>query len=118
MKVRGIALFCTGILLASTCPDAFAECFRDANYRVCTDTYTDSSGNIHVRSYDSEGNSYRVDTESQTLPGGGTEIRSSDSEGSSYSLRSWADSSGVHSVDSEGNRCTITNYGAVIGCGQ
>lgn len=64
------------------------------------------------------GNSYQVYTRIRDLRGGGTEIRSSDTEGNSYSVRSWSDSSDVHSVDSEGNRCTITSVGRVIGCGQ
>ena len=39
-----------------------------------------------------------------------------DSEGNEYSVRSWSDSSGFHSEDSEGNRCTVTRSGQMIGC--
>lgn len=95
-----------------------AECFGEGEYQVCSNSYTDSSGNLHVYSHDTEGNHYSVDTRSYDLPGGGHEITSSDSEGNSYSVRSWSDSSGVHSVDSEGNSCTITPSGTIIGCGQ
>jgi hypothetical protein len=109
--------FALAILLASSI-GARAECFGDYPYRVCTDTYTDSRGNTTVRSYDTMGNTYSADTRVRDLPGGGTEVRSSDSEGNSYSIRSWSDSSGAHTVDSEGNRCTITPTGRMIGCGQ
>lgn len=95
-----------------------AECIGEGSYRVCADSYQDSNGDYHARSSDTEGNSYSTDTTTRQLPGGGTEIRSDDSEGNSYSVKTWSDSSGVHSVDSEGNSCTITNSGAVIGCGQ
>ncbi len=93
-----------------------AECFGEYPYRVCSDSYTDSKGNTHIRSYDSEGHSYSVDTESRNLGSGGSEISSHDNQGNSYSVRSWSDSSGVHSRDSEGNTCTITPSGTVIGC--
>lgn len=97
---------------------AHAECFGEGDYQVCTESYTDSSGNSHVYSHDSEGNRYSVETKSYDLPGGGHEVTSSDSEGNSYSVRSWSDSNGVHSVDSDGNTCTITPSGTMIGCGQ
>ena len=93
-----------------------AECFGDYPYQVCTDSYTDSQGNIHIRSYDSQGHSYSVDTENKKLENGGIEIKSHDSEGNNYSVRSWSDSNGVHSRDSEGNICTITTSGKIIGC--
>lgn len=96
---------------------AETQCFGEAGYRVSTETYVGANGDLNVRSYDSEGNSYSLGTESRSLPGGGQEIISRDSEGNSYSLRSWTDSSGAHSVDSEGNSCTITYSGSVIGCG-
>ncbi len=67
-----------------------AECISSGDYRVCSDSYTSSSGDTSVRSWDNKGNS--------------------------YSVRSWSDSGGVHSQDSRGNRCTITNSGTIIGC--
>ncbi len=97
---------------------ARAECFGDAPYQVCSDSYTDSSGDLHVWSSDSEGHSYSLDTSTTHLPGGGTEIQSDDSEGNHYSVKSWVDSDGVHSEDNEGNSCTITSTGQTIGCGQ
>lgn len=110
------------LLVAATCvlmaTSANAECFGEASYRVCSESHEDANGDFHVRSSDTEGNSYSVDTTTRTLAGGGTEIRSEDSEGNSYSVKSWSDSSGIHSLDSEGNECTITNSGALIGCGE
>lgn len=45
-------------------------------------------------------------------------VKTSDSEGNTYEIRSWSDAKGTHSVDSRGNRCSITRSGAIIGCGQ
>lgn len=97
---------------------AETECIGEAEYRVCTESFTDAAGNLHVRSYDNQGNSYSVGTETRDLAGGGQQIISQDSEGNSYSIKSWSDSSGAHSVDSEGNSCTITTTGQIIGCGE
>lgn len=114
----------TKLLVAATavcvllCGAANAECFGEGSYRTCSGGYQDTNGDFHVRSSDTEGNNYSVDSTTRQLPGGETEIRSNDSEGNSYSIRSWSDSSGLHSVDSEGNECTITNSGVVIGCGE
>jgi hypothetical protein len=118
MKFQSFSLVVTSVFIASTNVSAHAECYGEGEYQVCADSYTDSSGNMHVRSYDTEGNNYSIDTETKELPGGGSEVESSDSEGNSYSVRSWSDSSGAHSVDSEGNACTITTDGTMIGCGQ
>jgi len=95
---------------------ARAECFGSGEYRVCSESYTDSSGNVQIRSWDSQGNSYSVNSETQRSRDGSTTIRSYDNQGNSYSVRSWSDSQGVHSVDSQGNRCTITKSGKIIGC--
>jgi|GEM_PF-4519554 len=108
-------LICTGLLLAFN-HIAYAECFGSGEYQVCSESYTDSSGDVHVRSWDNQGNSYGVNSESYTSPSGNTTVRSYDTEGNSYSVRSWSDSTGVHSEDSEGNRCTITTSGTMIGC--
>ncbi|MBB4524630.1 UNVERIFIED_ORG: hypothetical protein M2435_004626 [Rhizobium sophorae] len=104
--------------IASSPALAKTECIGDGKYRVCTDSYTDAQGNLHIRSYDTEGNSYSVGTETRSFSGGGEEIISRDSDGNSYSVKSWSDSSGAHSEDSEGNSCTITTFGTIIGCGQ
>jgi len=106
------------VALAVLSAPSYAECFGEGAYRVCTETYTDSRGNTTIRSYDTQGNSYSVNTETYRSPSGATTIRSYDSTGNSYSVRSWSDSKGVHSVDTMGNRCTITKTGKVIGCGQ
>jgi hypothetical protein len=107
---------CAAAFLFASAP-LYAECFGDGAYRVCTDTYTDSRGNTTIRSYDTQGNTYSVNTESYRTPGGNT-VRSSDSMGNSYEVKTWTDSKGTHSVDSMGNRCTITKTGKMIGCGQ
>ena len=107
--------FVLALALITTVNLALAECFGEGEYRVCSDSYTDSDGDIHMRSWDSEGNTYNIDTESYTTPEGSS-TRSHDSEGNEYSIRSWSDSAGYHSEDSEGNRCTITRTGQMIGC--
>lgn len=48
--------------------------------------------------------------------GNGHETKSSDSEGNEYSIKSWSDSSGAHTVGSDGSTCTITPAGTMIGC--
>ncbi len=97
---------------------AEAECIGEGDYRVCTESYTDSRDDTHIRSHDTMGNTYSVDTETRSYRGNGHEITSRDSMGNSYSVKSWSDSTGTHSIDSMGNRCTITRTGQVIGCGQ
>lgn len=94
---------------------SWAECVGTGDYRVCSEINTGANGDIEVRSWDSEGNTYSVNTESHTS-GNGSTIRSYDSEGNEYTVRSWTDKNGVHSEDSEGNRCTITHSGQTIGC--
>lgn len=84
-----VAATATYVLLTAS---AQAECFGKGSYRVCSESYQNANGDFHVRSSDTEGNS--------------------------YSVKSWSDFTGVHSVDSEGNECTITNSGVVIGCGE
>lgn len=115
--MKSLAIAAGAAVLALSGTAAFAECFGDGAYRVCTDTYTDSRGNTTIRSYDTQGNTYSVNTESYRTPGGNT-VRSRDSMGNSYEVKTWTDSSGTHSVDSMGNRCTITRTGKMIGCGQ
>lgn len=107
------------ILLMLVIPmDAAAEttCFGEGAYRVCTTVTTRPDGSMSITSRDSMGNSYSVDSEVITSSNGDVTIRSHDSMGNSYSVESWSDSTGVHSRDSMGNRCTITNSGRMIGC--
>lgn len=92
------------------------QCYGEGAYRVCSETYQDGKGNIQVRSSDSMGNSYSVGSEIETRADGSTRVRSSDTQGNSYEIRSWSDRHGVHTVDTEGNRCTITPSGQMIGC--
>lgn len=112
MKKRAIT---TLAVYSLTISSALAECYGSGSYRVCSNSYTDSKGNIHVKSYDSQGNSYHVDSESYQTSNGSV-TTSSDSEGNRYSIKTWTDSQGTHTEDSEGNRCTITNTGTMIGC--
>lgn len=95
---------------------AQTECYGEGDYRVCTTTTTDADGNIEIRSTDSMGNSYSVGSSSYATPSGRSVVESSDSMGNTYRVESWSDATGVHSVDSMGNRCTITNSGETIGC--
>lgn len=115
MKNVGIVLVaCLGISVSIT---VNAECFGEDEYMVCSDVETDADGDIHAQSWDTEGNTYHLYTETRPYANG-HEVESSDSEGNSYSIRSWTDSRGAHSEDSEGNICTITPTGQMIGCGQ
>ncbi|WP_205894410.1 hypothetical protein [Pseudomonas edaphica] len=132
-------IVCLGASLSST---VNAECFGEDEYMVCSDVETDADGDIHARSWDTDGNTYHLDTETRPYANGhvvessdsegntyhldtetrpyanGHVVESSDSEGNSYSIKSWSDSSGAHTEDSEGNVCTITPTGQMIGCGQ
>ena len=103
------------LVLSTASGVATAECFGSGEYRVCSESYTDADGNIQVRSWDSDGNDYSVNTESY-VDGDGMAIRSYDSDGNEYSVHAWTDSTGSHSEDSDGNRCTITRSGEMIGC--
>jgi len=96
---------------------AQAECYGEGEYMVCSDVDTDSDGDVHARSWDTQGNTYHLDTETRPYLNGHV-VESTDSEGNSYSIKSWTDSSGSHTEDSEGNVCTITLAGQMIGCGQ
>lgn len=115
MRNKNLIIRVGSVLLLIGAPLAQAECYGDGEYSVCSESETDADGDLHVRSWDTEGNKYHVDTQSREV-GNGHEITSNDSEGNEYSVRSWSDSSGVHSVDSEGNSCTITPSGQTIGC--
>lgn len=115
MRCIGMALIlCLGASLSST---VNAECFGEDEYMVCSDVETDADGDIHAQSWDTEGNTYHLDTETRSYANGHV-VESSDSEGNSYSIKSWSDSSGAHTEDSEGNVCTITPTGQMIRCGQ
>ena len=107
---------CATISIMAICQQARAECFGSGDYRVCSESYMDSLGNVKIRSWDNQGNNYSINTETQEYRDGSTTIRSYDSQGNNYSIKSWSDSQGVHTVDSEGNRCTITKSGVMIGC--
>lgn len=110
-----VAIMSILVLLISISQTVLAECFGDGEYQVCSDTSTDSNGDIHVRSWDTEGNTYSINTESHST-NDETKVRSYDSEGNEYSIKSWSDSTGHHTEDSEGNHCTITTSGLAIGC--
>ena len=103
-------------LLGMSSAIAETTCFGDGTYRVCSTSSIDSAGNMHITSNDTMGNTYSLNTNSYTDPAGRDVISSSDSAGNTYNLKTWSDASGVHSVDSEGNSCTITPAGEMIGC--
>jgi hypothetical protein len=80
-------------------------------------TVTQSAdGSMSVRTSDSSGNTYSLDSDVDTGQNGDMSVRTYDSEGNSYNLKSWSDSTGYHTEDFEGNRCTITHSGQSIGC--
>ncbi|WP_323157578.1 hypothetical protein [Pseudomonas fulva] len=113
-KTISTLIACMALLMASA---AQAECYGEGEYMVCSDVDTDSDGDVHARSWDTQGNTYHLDTETRPYLNGHV-VESTDSEGNSYSIKSWTDSSGSHTEDSEGNVCTITPAGQMIGCGQ
>jgi hypothetical protein len=71
---------------------------------------------MSVVTSDSTGITYSVDSDVYTGQNGDISVRTYDSDGNSYDIKSWSDSSGVHTEDSDGNRCTITPTGQMIGC--
>lgn len=92
------------------------ECIGDYSYQTCTKSSTNAHGDDVIESYDTEGNSYSITSGSRDHSDGSSEVFSVDSEGNKYSIKSWCDNSGCHTSDSEGNTCTITNSGKMIGC--
>lgn len=108
--VLGLILFFGGAVLAQT------ECIGDGAYRVCTTTTQRPDGSMTITSTDNMGNSYSVSSEIDYNASGGATITSRDSTGNSYEIRSWNDASGSHSMDSEGNRCSILRTGQTVGC--
>ncbi|HCS45770.1 MAG TPA: hypothetical protein DIW52_23610 [Pseudomonas sp.] len=115
MTIKNLMLAAGSFFILAGAAGVQAECYGEGEYSVCSESVTDSDGDIHASSWDTEGNSYRIDTETRSV-GNGHEVTSSDSEGNEYSIKSWSDSSGAHTVDSEGNSCTITPSGQMIGC--
>lgn len=99
---------------ASPSPDT--QCEGDEDFRVCTWSYTDANGDVHAGTYDSDGGRYQVDTQTNVLPGGEVRSSTTDTDGNSYSVRSWSDSAGGHTEDSDGNTCTVLPSGETIGC--
>ncbi|TBU73301.1 hypothetical protein DNK10_18740 [Pseudomonas daroniae] len=114
MKRKATYMAILGLLMLGA-GTAHSECFGEGEYTVCTDTETYSNGDMSTRSWDSDGNNYQIDVETRQV-GNAQVTMSSDSEGNEYSIRSWTDSSGSHVTDSEGNTCTITHSGQMIGC--
>ena len=64
----------TALMAIST--QAFAECYGDPGYQVCTETTVDPDGGTHITSSDSMGNSYSVDSGVTHDPDGGTTVES------------------------------------------
>jgi hypothetical protein len=109
-------LFILAALLAFCTLPARAECYGSGEYQICSDSYTDSGGDVHSYTYDSEGNDYSIDTNSYSV-GDEHVTTTTDSDGNSYSIRSWVDSDGAaHTRDSTGRECTIYPDGSSAGC--
>jgi hypothetical protein len=106
----GMSLVVAGASAAET------TCYGEYPYQVCTTVNQRADGSMSIVSSDSQGNDYRVDTTVEDYRGGGSVIRSYDSQGNSYEVKSWTDSRGVHSRDSDGNTCSILFDGTSVGC--
>ena len=113
--MKKLAVF-VGLMACANPVLAETTCYGEGAYRVCATVTQRADGSMSVRSYDTQGNSYSMDTDVYTKTNGDMEVRSYDSEGNSYSIKSWTDSRGSHSRDSEGNTCSILNDGIVMGC--
>lgn len=113
--VKRISLSIVAVLVASALP-AHAECYGSGGYSVCSDSYTDSNGDVHAYSYDSDGHHYSVDSDSYSV-GDDNYVSTHDSDGNSYSIHSWVDPSGAaHTTDSDGHECSVYPDGTTIGC--
>ncbi|EOD8959811.1 hypothetical protein ACJ5XU_003331 [Providencia stuartii] len=115
MKLLNKTIYTLIVAFISTAAMA-EECIGDSTYQACTRSSTNAQGDNIIESYDTEGNSYSITSGSRDYAYGSSEVFSVDSEGNEYSIKSWCDSSGCHTSDSEGNTCTITNTGEMIGC--
>ncbi|MBC8946967.1 hypothetical protein Xind_03511 [Xenorhabdus indica] len=97
-------------------PSFANDCIGDGIYQVCTKSSQNMQGDDVIQSYDSEGNSYSITSGSRENSDGSSEVFSVDSEGNKFSIKSWCDSSGCHTKDSDGNTCTVTMSGEMVGC--
>ena len=52
---------CATISMMAICQQARAECFGSGDYRVCSESYTDSLGNVKIRSCEHHLNASRCD---------------------------------------------------------
>lgn len=98
----------------SSPPSSQSNVDTDCSYGVCTRTYTSQNGDLDIYS-DGYGESYNVHSRSYESDGK-TTIKSWDSEGNSYNVDSYCDSTGCHSSDTEGNRCSVLSDGTMVGC--
>lgn len=108
------AIFLTVFLLSSYA--SADECTSSEDYQVCTKSETEANGDSTTSSYDTDGNTYSVTTGTREHADGVSESFSSDSDGNEYSVKSWCDTDGCHTTDTDGNSCTITTSGESIGC--
>ena len=95
---------------------AETTCYGEGAYRVCTTVTQRADGSMSITSRSSTGHTYSINTEVDTSYDGTTRITSTDSTGNSYGIKSWSDATGSHSIDTEGNKCTLTHSGQWIGC--
>ncbi|MDV5356543.1 hypothetical protein QM201_16855 [Enterobacter asburiae] len=92
------------------------DCSGEGEYQICTSTDTDINGDTTVSSYDTDGNNYSITSGSRDHADGSSESFSRDSDGNEYTIKTWCDSDGCHTSDSDGNMCTVTNTGQTVGC--
>ncbi|MDC9623817.1 hypothetical protein PSI22_19810 [Xenorhabdus sp. XENO-7] len=97
-------------------PSFADDCIGYGSYQTCTKSGKNAQGDDVIESYDSEGNSYSITSGSRDYGDGSSEVFSVDSEGNEFLIKSWCDDSGCHSRDGEGNTCTVTISGEMIGC--
>lgn len=95
---------------------AETTCYLEGANRVCTTVTQRVDGSVSTTSRSSTGETYSINTEVDTSYDGTTRITSIDSSGHSYGIKSWSDATGSHSIDTEGNKCTLTHSGQWIGC--
>ncbi|HCH7658951.1 TPA: hypothetical protein NNA95_000754 [Pseudomonas aeruginosa] len=115
MEVKNCHLVIALISLMLFSTGTRAECYGEGEYEVCSEVEVDADDNITARSWDTDGNTYEINTETHQIPNG-HETVTTDTDGNEYSIRTWTDSEGSHTQDSDGNICTITHTGKMIGC--
>lgn len=97
--------------LAISPASAESQCFGDYPYRFCTESDSDTTGDVRLISSDSAGSPYQLDGGNSGSPDGAFQGRSDDGMSKDYSIRSWDDAGG-----GTDNGCTILSDGTKVGC--